>query len=801
MRLIATLITLFPSLVALASEPVALLPAGQKPTLAYLQTDLTTAKTSNSVETNNELEPSTDSDSAMLLLGLVFAVLMVLLFIIQHKKLLNERELNRRHAELDILKDQFMANTSHELRTPLNAMVGLAESLMDGIAGQLPNQADRSLAMVIASGKRLLNLVNDILDFSKLKDHNLSLHTKPIDLHTMADGILALSRPLLGHKKLGDKDLELVNTVPVGLPAALADEERLQQIMHNLVGNAIKFTDNGKIVLSASVQGDKLKISVTDTGVGIDAEKLGSIFNAFEQLDEQQKRGGTGLGLAVSKQLVELHGGTISVTSELGQGSTFDFTLPISKEKALADNEIDHATSRLRSVEDEAELETISAHEVDYDGSPFRILLVDDEPVNRQVFFNHLSAQDYQLVEAADGKQALHAIKENGPFDLILLDVVMPGMSGYEVCKTIRIDYALNDLPVIFLTAKNQVADLQQSFAAGGNDYLSKPVARHELLTRVATHLKLLSIKQNLENQVVEHTVSLAQKNNEIEEKNRKLLATQQQLEQQNQEMIATQQQLLQSEKMASLGTLTAGVAHEMNNPTSFVHVSAQNLEVDLERFQAFLIALAGEDASDALLDSFQEQFTPLHDHLATIKNGTERIRVIVQDLQAFTQQDSAERKVVDITALLQSTINLVQTKNLEIAEFITVFESSPELLCYPAQLNQVFMNLLVNACHTISDKQQQQTSKTRGQITIGCYQQENDVVITITDTGCGMTEETKNKLFEPFFTTKEVGKGTGLGLSISFGIIQKHEGELTVTSELDVGTTFELRLPRPQTI
>ena len=700
----------------------------------------------------------------------------------QQQKIRDEHDLNLRLTQLDQLKDEFLANTSHELRTPLNGIIGLAESLIDGATGPLPDLTNKNLAMVVASGKRLSNLVNDILDFSKLKNRHLTLQTSPVDLHSMAEMVLTLSRPLVA-----EKDIKLMNAVPEDLPAAQADENRLQQILHNLVGNAIKFTDVGEVMVSAIETDEGLEISITDSGIGIEQAQFSNIFDSFEQLEShaERSRSGTGLGLSVSKQLVELHGGTIDVKSILGQGSVFSFSLPYSTEKPLVRNGVnsaEHAVSRLHLLEEES----LPSPKVEYDGSQFRILLVDDEPVNRQVLHNHLSMQNYQLVEASGGEEALQTIMEHGPFDLILLDIMMPRISGYEVCQTLRKSYPANDLPVIFLTAKNQVADLVQSFAVGANDYLSKPISKHELLVRVETHLKFLDINRNLESKVAERTAELVQKNQEVEHK--------------NDEIIATQQQLVQAEKMASLGTLTAGVAHEINNPTNFVHVSAQNLEVDLDRFQAFLFELAGSDADKAILDSFRQQFKPLHDHLETIRNGTERIKVIVQDLRAFSQLDSAEQKTVLITDLLQSTVNLVQTQYLEVATFITEFDARPELFCYPAQLNQVFMNLIVNACDAISEKQQLQEKKTPGQIIIGSRllteDAEQKVEISIRDNGDGMTEKTKNRLFEPFYTTKGEGKGTGLGLSISYGIMQKHGGEVIVDSQLGVGTTFRLILP-----
>ncbi|NQZ05793.1 MAG: response regulator [Algicola sp.] len=712
---------------------------------------------------------------AKLLYALVIMTLIYAFVRAQRKKVHYERAINLRLTQVDKLKDEFLANTSHELRTPLNGIIGLAESLMDGIAGPQSKIGIHNLNMIVSSGKRLSNLVNDILDFSKLKNRNLILDTRSVDLHSMTEVVLALSRPLLGHKKI-----ELLNNINKALPGVLADENRLMQIFHNLVGNAIKFTEAGKVTVSAIETAQEITISVTDTGIGIDNKHFATLFDSFEQIegDTQRSQSGTGLGLSVSKQLVELHGGTITVESQLNQGSTFSFNLPISDEKPQPNELANQSIARLHAFENEEvvadEPEVLQTTPLQNQSqNQCRILLVDDEPINRQVLNNHLSLQNYELIEASGGHEALQAIKDNGPFDLILLDIMMPKVSGYEVCSKLRETYPANDLPVIFLTAKNQVADMVQSFAVGANDYLTKPVSKQELLTRVETHLKFLDIHRNLEGKVLERTT---------------------QLEQNNKALIDTQQQLIQSEKMAALGTLTAGVAHEINNPNNFVHVSSQNLAADLSKTQQFFIDLAGDEADEDILASFKQQFAPLDNHLDTIKDGSERIKLIVQDLRAFTQLDSAEQKTAKLTDLLQSTINLVSTQYQKITTFVTDFKDQPELYCFPAQLNQVFMNLIVNACYAIETAQQDTDNK--GEIVIGCRLIDKEIEITIKDNGCGMNEETKTKLFEPFYTTKAVGDGTGLGLSISFGIVQKHGGEIWAESELGVGTTFFVRLP-----
>ncbi|MFT4928911.1 MAG: signal transduction histidine kinase, partial [Phenylobacterium sp.] len=725
----------------------------------------------------------------------VFCTLVLALVAAQRRKLLSHRDkllyhrrkiqdkdaLNRQLRQVDKLKDEFLANTSHELRTPLNSIVSLAESLKDGIAGPQSNIGHTNLAMIVSSGKRLAHLVEDILDFSKLKTNNMTLNLQPVGLHCMADVVLTLTQPLIG-----DKDIKLINAIPLDFSAALADEDRLQQVFYNLLGNAIKFTDKGKITVTAVINSNQLTVSITDTGIGIAKNHFTSLFEPFAQIENKHRVcSGTGLGLAVSKQLVELHGGEITVESEPGHGSVFSFTLQASSQKLSP--ELGHLAIESTTTQSaDATTENRDSRRDTADGSQFRILLVDDELVNRRILCNHLSQQNYQLVEACGGAEALALIAQNGPFDLILLDIMMPGVSGYEVCHEIREKYPVNDLPVIFLTAKNEVADLVQSFAAGANDYLNKPISRHELLARIEIHLKFLDIHRNLESKVAGRTRDLEQAYHEIEQKNH--------------EIVAAQQQLMLADKMASLGTLTAGVAHEINNPTNFVHVSAQNLEVDLSRCQQFILELAGEDVEEAIVRSFTEHFSPLYAHLTTIKNGTERIKTIVKSLRTFSQLDEAEFKVVRITELLQSTMDLVQTKYLEVAGFVTDFEAEPDLLCNPAQLNQVFMNLIVNACDAIRDKQRQQNTRERGQIVIGCRvlgrSHHQQVEISIKDDGCGMTEETKTKLFEPFYTTKGVGEGTGLGLSISYGIIEQHHWTLNVESELGVGTVFLLSLP-----
>jgi len=413
----------------------------------------------------------------------------------QAKELARERKVNERLRQVDKLKDDFLANTSHELRTPLQGIIGLAESSVGDPSVKLPERMRLNLGMIIASGKRLASLVNDILDFSKLKTQHLAIQKKPIDMRVLVELVLKFSEPLLTGKKL-----ILKNEISPDLPPVEGDENRLQQILHNLVGNAIKFTESGTVAVAAAGKDGMFEVAISDTGIGISKDKQQDIFKSFEQVDASISReyGGTGLGLAITKSLVELHGGKIWVESEVGKGSTFTFTLPVSKGKPakteqayipLTGQIIDLA--RVRQVEGIAS-EMQALEQSSPDGA-FHILIVDDEPVNQQVLANHLTLGKYRFSQAYNGEEALRAI-DKSRFDLVLLDVMMPKMSGYEVCQRLRQKYLPAELPVIMVTAKDQVQDLIEGLSSGANDYLAKPFSKDELLARIKTHLNLLKI-------------------------------------------------------------------------------------------------------------------------------------------------------------------------------------------------------------------------------------------------------------------------------------------------------------------
>jgi len=377
------------------------------------------------------------------------------------------------------------------------------------------------------SGRRLNELVDNILDFAKLKNHKLELQLQSVGLRSIVEVILTVCEPLTA-----GKDLQLINVIAPELPLVLADENRLQQILYNLIGNAIKFTESGIVEISAKIvdtDGEtplgvslsnlppsspdfQIAVTVSDTGIGIPAANLDRIFEAFEQGDGSTVRqyGGTGLGLTLSKQFVELHGGKIYAASQVGIGSHFTFTLPISPETihpsepainpqpVTKTNGLESKNNRIKNYLTsnlklpQAVPNAAYQADVPLQVEQFKLLIVDDDPINLQVLNNHLSLQNYSVIQALNGEQAL-SILESGQqhFDLIILDIMMPRMSGYEVCAKLREKYPSHELPVVMLTAKNQVSDLIVGFQFGANDYLSKPFSKDELLTRIKSHINL----------------------------------------------------------------------------------------------------------------------------------------------------------------------------------------------------------------------------------------------------------------------------------------------------------------------
>ncbi|PCL92993.1 ATP-binding protein [Paenibacillus lautus] len=436
-------------------------------------------------------------------LGFVF--LQALLLSMKFSRAFSQVErLSERLLTLDKLKDEFLAKTSHELRTPLHGIIGLADALIDGSSGKLPSPVIDLLRLMKVSGQRLAHLVNDILDFSKLKHQEIGLVLVTVNLRLAVELTLQVLNPLAEKK-----GLRLSHQLPDDM-YVMADENRLQQILHNLIGNAIAYTETGTVTVTAKRLQGQVSVQITDSGIGIAEADLDRIFESFEQINplDRSQQGGTGIGLSITKKLVELHGGRIGVTSGVGEGSTFSFTLPMAGEGKpkspplpVADYIPTESFPHWEIVETE--------REAAYSNKQLpSVLIVDDDPINVQVLLQFLAGK-YSLRSTCSGQEALEWIQNGYKPDIALLDVMMPYVSGLQLGEEIRRHYNSGELPVIFLSAKSQMTDLVAGFEHGGNDYLAKPVDKQELLARLELHLQLARWNATLEREVEARTIEL----------------------------------------------------------------------------------------------------------------------------------------------------------------------------------------------------------------------------------------------------------------------------------------------------
>ncbi|HHJ3171019.1 TPA: response regulator [Vibrio parahaemolyticus] len=399
----------------------------------------------------------------------------------------------------DKLKDEFLATTSHELRTPLHGMVGIAETLVSGANGVIPASQKYQLDIIIKSGQRLANLVDDLLDYHKMRYGSMDIQKSAVSLASATRLVLELSNHLLGNKTI-----RIINQVPADLKSVSADPQRLEQVLYNLIGNAIKYTSEGKIVISATIVDDHVRVQVVDTGQGIPAEHLEHIFEPLIQAgqDASRYRQGAGLGLSISRQLIELMGGSLYVSSQPMVGTTFSFTLPLASEEEIQATQTLVARGHFQIPEINLE----NGDDLSLPENPDGPLLyvADDEPVNLRVLESFLRLEGYRVRTVSDGPETLALVEQEKP-ELLLLDIMMPGMSGYQVCSELRETYDHAELPIIMLTALSQTEDRVRGFEAGANDYLSKPFNKQELAARIQAHLTASKAEmRHMENKVLE---------------------------------------------------------------------------------------------------------------------------------------------------------------------------------------------------------------------------------------------------------------------------------------------------------
>ena len=419
------------------------------------------------------------------------------------------------------------------------------------------------------------------------------------------------------------------------------------------------------------------------------------------------------------------------------------------------------------------------------------ILVVDDNPTNLAVISQALRTEGWQIRIAVDGEDALSKVAHNPP-ELILLDVQMPGIDGFEVCKRLKADEATSDIPIIFMTALSDTDSKVKGLGLGAVDYITKPFEQQEAIARVRVHLQLRHLTQTLEEQVRDRTQALSQALEELQH---------------------SHLQVIQNEKMSALGNLVAGVAHEINNPIGCVVGNVSAVAATIKDLFG-VIDLYGkhfpnpgaeieEELETVDLNYLREDLPKL---VKAMRDGSDRIVSISRSLSIFSRADTDRKQPFNLHEGIDSTI-LILRHRLKANEYrpeiqvLMDYGDLPMVECFPGQLNQVFMNILANAIDAI-DESNQGHSFAELEANPNCIKVQtalsgDQVQITIFDNGTGMSEEVRSRIFDHLYTTKTVGKGTGLGLAIAQQIIEeKHGGTIEVNSKLGKGATFIIKIP-----
>jgi signal transduction histidine kinase len=680
-------------------------------------------------------------------------------------------ETNQRLLQLDRVKSRFFANVSHELRTPLTLLLSPLEGLIAERSSALSPDIRQLLLIMQANGMRLLKLINDLLDLVRLESGKMELKREPVAIDPFLRGLANAIR-----KMADDRAIALTVSSEACLGAVLMDRDKLERILLNLLFNALKFTPaGGKVTVAALRQDGHLAFQVSDTGAGISKEQLPFIFDRFWQADtsSQRKYGGMGIGLAIVKELVEVQGGTVSVASEVGQGTQFTIRFPYesldlqaSPLEAVASSalpevsELAAASDKADDLNRQAELhpsltplrESIRPVIENFNQSEQpRVLIADDEPDMLRYLESELGTH-FRVIAAVDGQQAIEKTNQFLP-DAVVCDMMMPEKDGLQVCQELRDRTSTRSIPILLLTARADEETKLTALSAGANDFITKPFSMTELRAR-------------LNNLIAAHRLQ-----QELSRQNQVLEATMEQLKD-------TEVQLVHSEKLASLGRMSAGLIHEINNPLNFAKTALYVLQKMIE-------ASAINEKEE-----FGEVLRDMHE-------GIDRIGSIISDLRAFTQPNVAQRETVSVLEVVNSALRLVSNERQDKVRIEKAIPDDQTIWANRNQVTQVLVNLLQNAVQALAKKSVSEFPPT---IWIRSAEDEGESLIMVQDNGEGIPQEHLYKIFDPFFTTKDVGEGMGLGLSICYRIMKQHGGRIHVQSEPGAFCQFTLYFPHRPT-
>jgi signal transduction histidine kinase len=676
-------------------------------------------------------------------------------------------ESNRKLKELDQLKSRFFANISHELRTPLTLLLAPLETLLHRYKGSLDAETRDLLATMHSNSMRLLKLINDLLDLVRLESGVIQVKREPLAVAEFIQGLASAARQMAKDKRI---TLETVTDPALG--TALVDRDKLEKIILNLQFNALKFTPaGGRVEICAEKQGGELVISVKDTGIGISATNLPNVFSRFWQADDSSRRKyqGVGIGLALVKEFTEIQGGKVLVESTEGKGTTFTVRLPYTEADLKPTVQVQGSTAEpaaetvetgnqewLTNLYRRAELfpvmtsglEPSSQVETNHNGHDAPSLLVaDDEPDMLRFLKSQLNPH-FRVIEAVDGQQAIEKAREFLP-DTILLDMMMPQKDGLQACREIRQGAETKNIPIILLTARADEETKLAALEAGASDFLPKPFSSTELHVRVTNLVESYQYQRKLakQNAVLENTIE---------------------------QLKDTETQLVQTEKLASLGRMSAGIIHEINNPLNFATTGLFTLR----------------NKGKFLLPEQQEEYQEI---LQDVEDGIKRVKSIVSELRTFSHPDMEGRDQVEVSEVVSSALKFLSNEwkdKVQVEQSLTEHQT---IWANKSKLVQVVVNLLQNSMDAMKTKAFENEKPT---VRIEGFVENKKSVLRVRDNGAGIDPKILDKIFDPFFTTKDVGEGMGLGLSICYRIVEECDGRISVKTEPGKFCEFTLEFP-----
>jgi len=713
-------------------------------------------------------------------------------------------------ANLDDLKTRFTANVHHELRTPLTLMLAPLDGIRSGDYGEVAHGVERPLRTMQTNGKRLLKLINNLLDLAKLESQQFEIVRAPFEIGDLIGNVVEGASAMAERK-----GVVLRAELAANVPSIQADAEAVEKVLVNVVGNALKFTDSGgEIVIGADPAEGGLETWVCDSGIGLASDQVERVFDRFAQADGSatRKHEGTGIGLSLSTELVELHGGRIWAESPgLGHGTTVRFFLPIGQCDAMPDEAVlttdgggDMTLGRsIEAVEAELGIETggdgppAGYEELDRSaerwensqrppeasgegagsGAGQPILVVDDNADMRELI-RFILSREFAVRTACNGREALEMLRSYQP-DLVVSDIMMPEMSGTELCEAIKGDPVLRDIPVMLVSSKAESEMKIEGLELGADDYVTKPFHPRELLVRARSHAALRRTRCELGERNVELESALS-------------------------ELKIAEAQLVQSERLAAVGELAAGIAHEVNNPVNYALNAVRALRagalelgelagdiVSLDYADPAKLASEGPALRVRLEEAGSDELGATLVELSEIvSSGLERTQRLVGDLRDFAAPGGGEQHPLDLREGVRSTCALMahELESAGVALDVVLPERSSSVKGDAGALSQVLLNLLKNAAEAMEGA--------GGSISVDICEQDGEVRVRVRDDGPGIESEVLERLFEPFFTTKEAGRGSGLGLSMCRRIADAHGGRLEVETVLGEGSCFTLSLP-----